>query len=320
MALSAVDISKYQGAWQDYPTSIVMAKITGGDQGLYLDAQAANNYDHIISSGKAFGGYHFAGGTDPIAEANYFLNAMKPWNPGEVAALDWEVSHPDPVGWCLSFVDHVHDVAGAYPLLYINLATLKAYNWTPVLNNCGLWLADWTNNPDSIINVGYHGYVMLQYSDGPNYDHDEWEYDLETFKKYGWPQAVSPAQPSPAPAPPPATAPELPDAPAGDTPTQPSPPAQEPTPTVPSQTTPTQTVPQTKKGTQVSKVSKLWNRIPDSVRRVFHAIWQSGSAAVLTYVETPNSSHTLQGLLFVVQAAVLAAVKAVVVKLAVKAD
>jgi len=87
MSTPAKDISRWQGAYSETGEPIIMVKITGGDQGLYLDPQAANNYNQVIAHGHAFGGYHFAGGGDPIAESNYFLAMMKPWNPGEVAAF-----------------------------------------------------------------------------------------------------------------------------------------------------------------------------------------------------------------------------------------
>lgn len=194
--IPAKDISRYQGAWTDTGEPIIMVKISGGDAGLYVDSQAAANYNAVIAAGKAFGGYHFAGGTDPIAEANFYLAAMKPWNRGEVPALDWEVGHTDPVGWCNAFTTHVHDVGGAWPLIYMNLSTLRSYDWSPVLKNCGLWLADWNNDPSGTINTGGHVYVMQQYSDGPNYDHDEWYGTIAAFKAYGWPGAITPPTPT----------------------------------------------------------------------------------------------------------------------------
>lgn len=201
----AKDISRYQGNYTDTGEPIVMVKISGGDQGLYIDSQAANNYNQVIAHGRAFGGYHFAGGGDPIAEANYFLNAMQPWNPGEVPALDWEINHPDPVGWCLAFVNRVHEVAGAWPLVYMNLATLRAFNWHPVLDNCGLWLADWVGQPDPNIDTGDYTYTMLQYNDGPVYDHDVFYGTVDQFKKYGWPSAAPTPTPTPIPTPTPET-------------------------------------------------------------------------------------------------------------------
>lgn len=204
MQTLAKDISRWQGNYTETGEPIVFVKISGGDQGLYIDPQAQLNYNAVIAHGHAFGGYHFAGGGDPIAEANFFLNAMKPWNPGEVPALDWEISHPAPVGWCLAFVNHVYEQAGAWPIVYMNLATLKAYDWLPVLDNCGLWLADWIGTPNGTIDSGKYTYVMQQYNDGPVYDHDVFFGTIDQFKKYGWP---APA-PAPAPAPTSAPAPE----------------------------------------------------------------------------------------------------------------
>lgn len=208
MSLFAKDISRWQGTYTETGEPIVFVKITGGDVGLYVDPQAASNYNAVIAHGHAFAGYHFAGGGDPVAEANFFLNAMKPWNPGEVPCLDWEIQHPDPVGWCLAFANQVHAVAGAWPLIYMNRATLMAHDWSPVLNNCALWLADWVGQPDPNIDTGKYTYTVLQYNDGPNYDHDIVYCDsIEQFKKLGWPAPAPAPQPAPVPEPTPAPAP-----------------------------------------------------------------------------------------------------------------
>lgn len=184
--------------------------MSGGDDGLYLDSQATNNYNRAKAAGRHVGGYHFAGGTDPVAEANYFMRAMQPLAANDVYALDWEVSNPDPVGWCTTFLQTVHNAIGVWPLIYMNLNTLNSHNWDPVLANCGLWLADWNGNPSGTINTT-HTYVMQQYSDGPNYDHDEWFGTVEEFDKYGWhaapPPAPTPTPPAPQPAPPASTPP-----------------------------------------------------------------------------------------------------------------
>ena len=230
--IPAKDISRWQGAWQDTGEPIVMIKMSGGDSGLYMDSQAAHNYDSAVAAGRAVGGYHFAGGTDPVAEANFFMNAMKPLAENDVYALDWEVGNADPVGWCNTFLQTVHNAIGVWPLIYMNLATLNNFDWSPVLNNSGLWLADWNNDPSGTINTS-HTYVMQQYSDGPNYDHDEWFGTIEEFKAYGY-HAGTPApvpSPQPAPEPTPQPTPEPTPVPAPPTPSPTPTPAPEPTPT-----------------------------------------------------------------------------------------
>src|ERR1700745_910425 len=154
--VDAVDISQWQGNvdFGAVPQPIVMMKASGGDAGLYIDSRCYQYYDQAKHQhGKAVGLYHFAGGGNPIAEANYFIQACQPLEKYDVFALDWEIQHPNPVGWCLEFVNRVHELTGTWPLLYVNLATLRAYDWSPVLANCGLWVAAWTYNVDADINT-----------------------------------------------------------------------------------------------------------------------------------------------------------------------
>lgn len=184
MYIQAKDISKWQGDWQDTGESIVMIKVSGGDNGLYYDPKATQNYYGSKNAGKAIGMYHFAGGTDAIAEANFFIKACSPLEENDVLALDWEVGNADPVGWCTQFVNRVHDATGVWPLLYLNLSTLNAHDWSPVLASCGLWLADWSVSPDGEAPT-HHTYVMQQYGDSP-YDKDAWFGTIDQFKAYGY--------------------------------------------------------------------------------------------------------------------------------------
>lgn len=220
--VKALDVSQWQGQinWQQVRSAgyeIGIIKASGGDAGLYIDSRCYSNYPAVKAAGLAVGLYHFAGGNNARAEAEYFIRACQPLEQDDVFVLDFEIQHSDPVGWCNAFVSRVHDLTGCWPLLYINLATLRAYNWEAVLQNCGLWLAAWTGQPDSTINTGTHDYVMHQYtSDGSvpgiagRVDLDTWYGTVAQFKKYGW-QAAAPAptpQPTPIPEPAPQPTPE----------------------------------------------------------------------------------------------------------------
>ncbi len=201
--LTGKDISHWQGSWVDTGEEFVIIKMSGGDAGLYTDPQATNNYNSAIRAGKVVGGYHFAGGGDPVAEADYFVRAMAPVAENDLYCLDWEISHSDPVGWCLSFVNEVHSKVGVWPLLYINLSTLNTYDWSPVLNNCGLWLADWSVSPDANAPTS-KTYVMQQYTDTP-YDKDAFFGTREELQAYGYhaPTTTTPPAPSTPPVTPP---------------------------------------------------------------------------------------------------------------------
>ena len=200
--LNGKDVSQ----WNDYtPGSedFVMIKMSGGDAGLYFDSKANQNYSAARSAGKVVGGYHFAGGGDPVAEADYFVRAMSPINEGDVFALDWEIQHSDPVGWVNSFVNEVHAKTGVWCLVYLNISTTNAYDWSPVLANCGLWLAA----PSFAFSANapvQHVYVMQQGPIVGGIDSDAFFGTREQFLAYGY---KAPAAPVPAPQPAPVVEP-----------------------------------------------------------------------------------------------------------------
>ena len=223
--LTGLDVSQ----WNNYVPSgedFVMIKMGGGDAGIYMDSKAALNYSNAVNAGKVVGGYWFAGGGDPIAEADYFVRCMSPVAENDVYALDWEIQHTDPVGWCLAFVNEVHSKVGVWPLIYLNISTTNAYDWTPVLQNCGLWLAAPSFSFDSDAPV-HHVYVMQQGPIVNGIDSDAFFGTREQLQAYGY---HAPVAPTPPPAPtsvvtPPPTTPTSPP-----TPVVPSSPASEPTP------------------------------------------------------------------------------------------
>lgn len=219
------DISQWQGSYNMAadPSPIIMMKMSGGDAGNYYDSKASVNYINAKSAGKAVGMYHFAGGKNAIAEADFFVKACSPLEKADVLCLDWEVSHPDPVGWCTQFVNRVHELTSVWPLVYMNLSTLRAHDWNPVLNNCGLWVAAWGVNPDNNLNTG-RVYVAHQFQGSP-LDTSAWFGTVDQFKKYGYQPATQPPPvvvappvvtvppvvvPQPEPIPPTPTPPEVP--------------------------------------------------------------------------------------------------------------
>lgn len=236
----AIDVSQWQGDinFGGVPQDIVIIKMSGGDNGLYYDSKASVNYYRAKQAGKAVAGYHFAGGTDPIAEAQQFLRAMSPLDVDDVMVLDWEVQHPNPVEWCRQFTQYIHDQAGIWCLVYINISTCNAYNWAPVLSNCGLYIAAPSFGWDDVIPVKWP--VVMQ--QGPyirdtgiqgNIDSDMFFGTVDQFKAYGFhaPAAITPVPVSeqpPVPVPPPA--PPVPEPLPVPTPTPTPKPAPEPAP------------------------------------------------------------------------------------------
>lgn len=213
----AIDVSRWQGAinWASVPQPIAIVKMSGGDAGLYTDAKANANYYGAKNAGKAVGMYHFAGNGNAQNEADFFIAACSPLAENDVMILDWEVQSTDPVGWCNAFMNRVHDRTGVWPIIYINLATLNAHDWSQVLKNCGLWIAAWNNDPNAQLTS--HPYIIHQYSSSGTVagisgrvDLDMVFMDIPTWNKYGYhkPAPAPTPTPAPAPVPPPIPIPE----------------------------------------------------------------------------------------------------------------
>lgn len=91
--------------------------------------------------------YHFATGGDVIAEANHFLNTVKPYIGKAILALDYEATAL--TMWGVSqvkqWLDYVYNKTGVKPYLYMSLATENAKNWSSVADKYPLWVAQYNN-------------------------------------------------------------------------------------------------------------------------------------------------------------------------------
>lgn len=202
------DISYAQGQYNmdADPSPIVFMKMSGfyyGSKQPYYDVQAARNYNNAVRLGKLPGLYHFAGGADPVAEADFFVGACSPLADGDLLILDYELtaamSPPaDPNAWCLAFVERVKERTGKYPLFYTYYAMLKQYGFQEVLKRCGLWVAHYDISPDADI-PNCPPYIIHQYQGSP-LDTNACFISLDTLRKYAY-QAVQPQPPPPPPTP-----------------------------------------------------------------------------------------------------------------------
>jgi hypothetical protein len=243
----------------------------------YLDTQLVNNYANAKRFGKIPFMYHFAGGADPLAEAKYFVEAVSPLTEGDGYALDFEIDIPNPVQWVLVFVNHVHDVTGCWPWVYIDRSRREAFNWSQVFSLCGEWIAA----PDVSFDGNIPGVGVYIAQQGPivnGVDTDEYFGTLQSLERYTYhAQAQTPAPeplPQPTPTPQPAPTPtESPSVPAevapAPTETQPQEPVTPPVPVhapVPA-ATPTPAPVQAK--AVVTKVS-FWQTVVAFVRKLLH--------------------------------------------------
>ena len=203
------DVSYAQGVYDmsSDPNPVIAMKMSGfyyGSKVGYYDAQAGNNYNNAIRTSKIPILYHFAGGADPIVEADYFVGAISPLADGDIYALDYELTadmNPpaDPNNWCLQFCERVHERTGTWPLFYTYTAMQQQYGFTAVLQNSGFWQANYGVSPDADI-PNSPPYIIQQYQGSP-LDTNALFTDLDTLRKYGHNAQIQEPAPAPTPTP-----------------------------------------------------------------------------------------------------------------------
>jgi GH25 family lysozyme M1 (1,4-beta-N-acetylmuramidase) len=214
------DISRWQGdvnydVFKDN-TNFVIIKATEGNG--FTDPKFTRNQSEARRVGLPLGYYHFARpdlGNSPEVEADYFLKVVGIPVKGEVYVLDYEPkSNPgDTVDWCKKFLDHVFAKIQTKPLIYLNQAQIKAFNWKPIVDaGYGLWVAAYTYDPNkNDFEKGSWPFAAIQQWTNQqqvpgvtgNVDGNVFFGSIETFKKYGYqpPQPTSIPQPEPTPDP-----------------------------------------------------------------------------------------------------------------------
>jgi len=214
MTLRAIDISHFQGTpnftiVKGQGVALVFNKATQGTG--FRDPVYALNRRNEKAVGLTPGSYHFAQGGDPTSEANFFCDTVGVLAPGELVALDWEISHPNPVQWSLAWLNVVQQRLGVKPGLYINKSTLTGFDWTPVAKaDYWLWLASYDYDAATVPNVPFWPFVAIkQYSDkgavagvGGQVDLDTFEGNATALARYGKAGVPVISHPAPSPVPP----------------------------------------------------------------------------------------------------------------------
>lgn len=163
--LQGPDVSRWQTVnWQVLAPHIdcAIVKSTGADAGYYVDSKYYYNRDNLRAIGKPRGWYHFAGASDPVAEANFFVDNTD-WQPGEYLVLDREAPWPaDVPGWSYRFLLQVKNRRPQAPLaIYMSGSRVTAYDWSGVLSlGAEIWIAAYGTNSgrqEYIPNAGQWG-------------------------------------------------------------------------------------------------------------------------------------------------------------------
>ena len=142
MVLKVVDISSHQSVTisTEVGAEGCIVKATQGTG--YVNPKCDAQYQHAKKNGLKLGAYHYAGGGDPVAEADYFLKNIQGYIGEAILVLDWEEyqnAQYNNMNWCRQFVDRIHEKTGIWCIMYGNRQ--DANRFKNVANDCGLWFA-----------------------------------------------------------------------------------------------------------------------------------------------------------------------------------
>lgn len=146
MAIYTVDV--YSGSSdsiiRDSHAQGVIVKATQGTS--YVNPRCNHQWELAGSLGKLRGLYHYAGGGNPEAEAQYFINNIKNYVGKAVLILDWESYQNASWGnsnWSLRFANEVHRLTNVWPLIYVQESAL--WQVANCASKCGVWVAKYAS-------------------------------------------------------------------------------------------------------------------------------------------------------------------------------
>lgn len=138
--LDFIDISSYQADLNLVAVSSsiqgVIVKATEGNS--YVNPYCDRHYRQAKNSDLLRGFYHFAGGSDPLAEAAFFYRNVLGYLHDGIPVLDWEGNQT--VDWVNGFVRQFHDLTGIWCWIYANP---WRFNQGGVEPNCARWVASY---------------------------------------------------------------------------------------------------------------------------------------------------------------------------------
>lgn len=151
MALNGIDISSYQSGIDltVVPCDFVIIKATQGTG--YVNPDCDRAYQQAKRAGKLRGTYHYVGGGNAVAEADYYVNNIKGYLRDGLLAIDWEAEQNGAWGneaYLEQLAHRVIERTGIKPLIYSMASRYAQVAAVAKKLDCGLWIAEYADmNP-----------------------------------------------------------------------------------------------------------------------------------------------------------------------------
>ncbi|MGH9872866.1 MAG: glycoside hydrolase family 25 protein [Pyrinomonadaceae bacterium] len=170
----ALAIDPYEGNeidWEKLATDArVVAIIHRATIGDRADRKYAERRDEARKRGYKWGAYHLGKPGDPVKQADFFLETVKP-SDDDLIALDLE-SADETRDMSLdngrAFIKRIREKTGRYPLIYANNLVTKAisdqYGTDDVFSKTRLWYARFKSNVTDFPSGAWKTYTIWQFS------------------------------------------------------------------------------------------------------------------------------------------------------------
>lgn len=151
MTLNGIDISSYQSGIDltVVPCDFVIIKATQGTG--YVNPDCDRAYQQAKRAGKLRGTYHYVGGGNAVAEADYYVNNIKGYLRDGLLAIDWEAEQNSAWGneaYLEQLVRRVIERTSIKPLIYSMASRYAQVAAVAKKLDCGLWIAEYADmNP-----------------------------------------------------------------------------------------------------------------------------------------------------------------------------
>ncbi len=170
---AVVNMSHYDTVRPEFTTMARQGVVAAIHEATYprlqVDAAYGQRQEEALKAGLYWGAYHFGDATNPVAQADHFMDVVENrWRQASAASsrhgvmlvLDFEENHHYPGGTmrvdqAVAFVERVRKKTGRYPGLYSNENRIKTILNSPsvdaktkdVLRSCWLWIANYHRTP-----------------------------------------------------------------------------------------------------------------------------------------------------------------------------
>lgn len=219
--MQGIDVSSWQPSdvTSRVAADFAIVKTTQGTG--YVNPKANAQLANATASGKEIGVYHYAGGGNCVAEADYFLAHSAGYVRKAMLVLDWESDQNAAWGnssWPTCWVNRVKQRTGVTPMVYTSASAVWQVAGARAAD-AGLWVAQYANTlPTGYQShpwkLGAYGEAMRQYTSTgvlPGYsgylDLNVFRGDRTAWRKYSNPSGTSsgssstPTTPAPTPSP-----------------------------------------------------------------------------------------------------------------------